>query len=166
MQINFILLQTIVNSMKKIQKIITVICILISAALFFVSVYLTASGLIITAILYISFLISDSADKAMDRPILSAFLGDDGKSITVANYGNKKAFNINIEILPSNLKFFIESLPCDSENDLDCRELPGNIRVILNYSDETGKKHLKTADLKFSENTKYDPTKPLIPIFQ
>ncbi|MDD4126804.1 MAG: hypothetical protein PHV39_03855 [Methanomicrobium sp.] len=152
--------------MKKIQKIITVICILISAALSFISVYLTASGLIITATLYISFLISGSADKAMDRPILSALLGDNGKSITVANYGNKKALNVNIEILPSNLRFFLESLPCDSGNEIYCRELPGNIRVILNYSDETGKKHTKTEDLKFNDNSDYDPTKPLIPIFQ
>jgi tetrahydromethanopterin S-methyltransferase subunit F len=140
--------------------------IIISILLLPASVYLTAAGIIITATLFMLCLISESAGKAMEKPILVAYLGDDGRSIIVGNIGNKDAVNINISLIPANLEFAIDNLSTDIEEKKDCGQLIGKNRAIMEYSDDTGTKHKKTSDLNFKDCKEYDPTKPLIPIFQ
>ena len=131
-----------------------------------ISPYIAAAGLIVSATAIMLFLISESAEKIMDRPILAALAGEDGRSFRIENFGNKPALDINAGVLPFNLEFLIEMLPAGEEKKINCERLIGNSRVILNYSDEKGIKYTKSADFSTPLKHEYDPAKPLIPIFR
>lgn len=152
--------------MKKNYIIVVFSGVLISLFLYLISAYLTATGLIVTGTLALLFFMSESAENIMQRPILSAYPKPGNKSFTVVNLGNKSALDISIEVLPHNLEFFITNLNSDENYDIECEKFLGNSRVFFTYSDDKGKRYEKNLELKSDIVTDYDPTKPLIPIFE
>lgn len=152
--------------MERIHKIAIIACLAISVILFPVSILLTATGLIITGTLAMAVLISESAGKAVDRPLLFAFLGEDGRSFITRNIGNAPALEVHVSVVPSNLEYLIGRIDADNEEKTDCGQLIGKNRIIMEYADESGKRYSKSADLQFKEDCEYDPTKPMIPIFK
>lgn len=152
--------------MKKNHKIALAVCLVISLLLFPFSFLFTATGLIITGTLLMSVLISESSEKIVEKPMLSAYLGEDGRSFIIKNFGNRDATEINISLVPSNLEYLIPRLEADKEEKTDCGELIGRNRIIMDYADDDGKRYSKSADLKFRDECEYDPTKPMIPIFK
>ena len=152
--------------MKKNHKVAIAACLAISLILFPFSALLTAVGLIITGTLAMSVLISESAETVVNKPILFSYLGEDGRSFILKNIGNVDALDIHISLVPSNLEFLIERIEADTEENTDCGELIGKNRIIVDYTDETGTRYSKTANLNFRDDCEYDPTKPMIPIFK
>ncbi|MBN1431590.1 MAG: hypothetical protein JW931_02340 [Methanomicrobiaceae archaeon] len=152
--------------MKKNHKVAIVACLALSLLLFPVSVLLTAVGLIITGTLAMSVLISESAETVVDKPILFAYLGEDGRSFILKNIGNVDALDIHISLVPSNLEFLNKRIEADTEDKTECGQLIGKNRIIVDYTDETGNRYSKTANLNFKDDCEYDPTKPMIPIFK
>lgn len=152
--------------MEKIYKIAIAVCLAISVLLFPVSVLLTATGLIITGTLAMVIHITESAGEAIDRPLLFAFLGEDGRSFVIRNVGNAAASEIHVSVVPSNLEYIIDYIDADDEEQTDCGQLIGKNRIIMEYADEAGKRYSKSVDLQFKEDCEYDPTKPMIPIFK
>lgn len=141
-------------------------CILVSVLLFTVSFLLTVMGLIITGTIAMTFMISESAEGIVDKPLIYAYLGDDGRSFILKNIGNVDALEIHISIVPSNLEYHIGRIDPDDEEKTDCGRLIGKNRIILDYSDKDGKKYKRTAELVFTEDCEYDPTKTMIPLFR
>ncbi|GEM_PF-4663246 len=152
--------------MKKGHIAAIAVCIIFSVLLSPVSPILTVIGLILSGTLAMAFAISESAEKIMDKPLLFAYLGDDGRSFILKNIGDADALDIHISIIPSNLEYLFEHLGADSEEKTDCGRLLGKNRIILNYSDEDGKRYKKTAELGFREECEYDPIKPMFPLFK
>lgn len=152
--------------MKKNHIIVIAACLAVSVLLFPVSVLLTAAGLIITGTLVMAVMVSESAEELVEKPIIFAYLGEDGRSFVLKNIGNVDALDIHISVVPSNLEYLIERLGSDTEEITDCGQLIGKNRAIINYTDETGKRYSKSAELKFKEECEYDPTKPMFPMFK
>lgn len=152
--------------MKKNHKFAIAICLVISVVLLPFSVILTATGLIITGTLAMAVMVSESAETLVEKPILLAFLGEDGRSFILKNIGNVDALDIHISVVPSNLEYLIERLEADTGEKTDCGQLIGKNKVIIDYTDGTGKRYSKTTDLNFRQECEYDPTKPMIPMFK
>jgi len=152
--------------MKKNHKFAIATSLIISVVLLPFSVILTAAGLIITGTLAMGIMISESAESLVDRPLLFAYLGEDGRSFVLKNMGNIDALDIHVSIVPANLEYLIERIAADIEEKTNCDQLIGKNRIIVNYTDKTGTRYSKSADLSFNEECDYDPTQPMIPLFR
>lgn len=146
--------------------IVVIVCLVISILLVPISPLLTVIGLIITVTIVMAVMISESAGKTVDRPILSACLREDGRGFVLKNFGNGDALDVRISVLPSNLEYMLARIEADDEEVIDCGQLLGNNRVIMNYTDEKREEYNGSADLNPGNDCEYDPFKPMIPIFK
>lgn len=148
------------------QIIALALCLIISViSSFLLSVYVGAIFLVITATLAMCFHIYNSAGKGIEKPILLLSIDDDGKTLLIYNIGNRKAENVRVSLLPSNIEFTIPAIPEDSHVTYDAGSLVGKNRAIVRFSDEKGIEHFHKQELLFRDECEYDPTKPMFNLF-
>jgi len=137
--------------------------VIICAVLFFINIYLGATGVVILIALGMSFFIMEDAEVLPDIAIR---LNEDAKGITAVNRGTAPAYRIHIAMVPLNIEFNISELAVDTTSD---HPLPGMIneaKAVVTFEDSKGSHHTRSFSLSALGKNDDDLLKPMFPLFK
>jgi hypothetical protein len=153
--------------MESRQKITLIIGLIITAALFPFSPYISAVALVIVLALFISFLMLNTSKRFQAVPELTLKLQDDAKGVIVKNKGGDTALNIHIALVPLDIEFDIPKLEPDAIWVQPCSHMIETVKVVAGFENAQGRKFSHSVMLSALEEEKSeeDLLKPMFPMF-
>jgi hypothetical protein len=147
--------------MEKIHKILLVIGALICVLLFWINIYLGATGVIILVALAMSVFIMEDSRVL---PEITVRLGDNAKKVVVENSGNAPAFRIHVALVPLDIEFDLPELAADSRHEYPLPRMIDTAKAAVTFEDSKSVQISRTFALSAMENGD-DPLKPMFPLF-
>ncbi|MGA2913242.1 MAG: hypothetical protein ABSE07_06970 [Methanoregula sp.] len=143
-------------------KILLVLGAGITIILLFVNIYLAG----IVCVLFITLLMSlQIMQDSRGIPDIVAKLREDAKGVILTNTGNARAEKIHVALVPGNIEFDTPPLDPDSTYEYRLDAMVEEIKVVVTYANENGRKFSGSSRLSVFGNEP-DLLKPLIPIFK
>jgi len=149
--------------MEKNHTIIVGAGVLLCAILFYIDIYLGATGAVILIAIAMSFFIMEDAGVLPDVAIR---LHDDAKRIIVTNRGTAPAYRIHIAMVPLNIEFDIPELSVDATSERQLQEMINEAKAVVTFEDSKGSHYTRTIALSALGNTDDDLLKPMFPLFK
>jgi len=132
--------------------------------LFFINVYLGATGAIILAALAMSVLIMEDSRVL---PEITIELGDDAKKIRVKNEGNAPAYEIHVAVVPLDIEFDLPELAADAAYDYPLPHMIDEAKAVVSFRAKTGSAQTsRTFPLSALGKNGDDLLKPMFPLFK
>ncbi len=131
--------------------------------LFFINVYLGATGAIILAALAMSVFIMEDSRVL---PEITVSLGDDAKKILVKNEGNAHAYNIHIALVPLDTEFDLPELAADATYEYTLPKMIDEAKAAVTFRAGTGTQISRTFPLSALGKNGDDLLKPMFPLFK
>jgi len=132
--------------------------------LFFINVYLGATGAIILAALAMSALIMEDSRVL---PEIAIELGDDAKKIQVKNEGNAPAYAIHVAVVPLDIEFDLPELAADAVYDYPLPRMIDEAKAVVSFHAKTdGPQTSRTFPLSALGKNGDDLLKPMFPLFK
>ena len=135
--------------------------ILVTILLYFVSIYLAGIAAIVIAAVIMSMMIMQDSGFL---PQVDVNLREDAKAILLVNAGNSPAVGIHVALVPLNKEYDIASLAVDERHEFPLESMITEVKVVITYANENGQQFSHTETLS-SSRERFDPLKPMIPIF-
>ena len=145
---------------KKITAVLAV-GLLVTALLFFTSIYLAGIAAIIVVVLVMSLLIMQDTTV---MPQVGVRLREDAKAVVLTNAGNSPAQNIHVALVPLNIEYTVATLAADQVHEYPLPTMIAEVKVVITYASEKGQQFSHTCKISSSEE-EFDPLKPMIPVF-
>jgi hypothetical protein len=148
--------------MDKNTKIILVLGVIITIALFFIDIYAAGIAGVLFGTLIMSLLIMQDSKGIPD---LTATFRDDAKAVIITNKGNTRAVKIHATLIPMNIEFDVPVLEVESTHELPLPTIIPEVKIILTYENENERGFSRTSLLSaFKEEP--DLLKPMLPLFR
>ncbi len=150
--------------MERNHIILVVLGLAVCVALFFIfDIYASLIGIVLVIALAMSlFIMSDSAMN----PDVHVTLKEDAKGIVVRNRGNAKAMSIRLTLVPQDIQYTIPSLDVEAKKEFPSDTMIDQVKILLNYQNETGTEYKKTLALSALDRPDDDLLKPAFPMFK
>jgi hypothetical protein len=136
---------------------------IICAILFFIDIYLGATGAIILIALAMSFFIMEDAEVLPDMAIR---LNEDAKGITAVNRGTAPAYRVHIAMVPLNIEFDIPEIAVDAISDHPLPAMVNEVKAVVTFEDSKGLHYTRTFFLSALGKNDDDLLKPMFPLFK
>lgn len=149
--------------MEKNHTIILGAGVLVCAVLFYINMYLGATGAIILIAIAMSFFIMEDSETLPD---LTINLHDDAKRIGVTNRGTAPAYRIHIAMVPLNIEFDIPELGVDASSEHQFQEMINEAKAVATFEDSKGSYYTRTFALSALGKNDDDLLKPMFPMFK
>lgn len=151
--------------MNMFRMAVTGICVAATVLLGLINPLFIGFGVIITATIIMSFVISDSGKKVGERPNVIPYVSDDRRKIVLTNIGKHPAFDVKGEIKKKNIIISAGKIEPDGIFDYSAENLEGSAVIYISYKNEDGKEFKGNQKLIFGMDQDYDPTKPIFNMF-
>jgi hypothetical protein len=149
--------------MENIHKSLLVAGALICIILFWINIYLGATGAILLAALAMSvFIMEDS----WVLPEITVSLGDNAKKVVVTNEGNSPAYRIHVALVPLDIEFDLPELAADTRNEHPLTRMVETVKAVVDFDDAKGVHTSRTFTLSAMGKGDDDPLKPMFPLFK
>jgi hypothetical protein len=135
--------------------------IIVTALLFFISIYLAGIAFIILVAVVMSLLIMQDTTFL---PQVDVRLRDDAKAIVLTNTGNSPALRIHVALVPVNIEYDIDSLAADASHEHLLASMMAEVKAVVTYSNEKGQAFSHSRNLS-AAGDEFEPLKPMIPVF-
>jgi len=149
--------------MENIHKGLLVGGALVCIFLFWINVYLGATGVILLAALAMSIFIMEDSRVL---PEITVRLGDNAKKIVVENGGNAPANRIHITLVPLDIEFDIPELAADARYEYSLNRMIGEAKAVVAFDDAKGVHTSRTFSLSALGKNDDDLLKPMFPLFK
>jgi hypothetical protein len=149
--------------MEKNHTIILGAGVFVCAVLFFINIYLGATGAIILIAIAMSFFIMEDSEVLPD---IAINLHDDAKKIGVINRGTASAYRIHIAMVPLNIEFDIPELAVDGVKEHQLQEMINEAKAVVTFEDSKGSHYTRTFALSALGKNDDDLLKPMFPMFK
>ena len=149
--------------MEKNHTIILGAGVLVCAILFYINIYLGATGAVILIAIAMSFYIMEDAEVLPD---LAISLHDDAKRIGVTNRGTAPAYRIHITMVPLNIEFNIPELAVDGTSEHQLHEMINEAKAVVTFEDSNRAHYTRTFALSALGKNDDDLLKPMFPLFK
>lgn len=149
--------------MEKNHTIIVGAGVLVCALLFYIDIYLGATGVVVLIAIAMSFFIMEDAGVLPDVTIR---LHDDAKRIIVTNRGTAPAYRIHITLVPLNIEFDIPELSVDATSERQLQEMISEAKAVVTFEDSKGSHYTRTTALSALGKNDDDLLKPMFPLFK
>jgi hypothetical protein len=149
--------------MEKNHTIIVGAGVLVCALLFYIDIYLGATGVVVLIAIAMSFFIMEDAGVLPDVAIR---LHDDAKRIIVTNRGTAPAYRIHITLVPLNIEFDIPELSVDATSERQLQEMISEAKAVVTFEDSKGSHYTRTTALSALGKNDDDLLKPMFPLFK
>jgi hypothetical protein len=149
--------------MEKIHKILLVAGALICVLLFWINIYLGATGVIILAALAMSVFIMEDARVL---PELTVRLGDNAKKVVVENSGNAPAYRIHVALVPLDIEFDLPELAADARHEYPLTRMVDTAKAVVTFEDKNSVETSRTFTLSALGKGDNDPLRPMFPLFR
>ena len=149
--------------MEKNHTIIILAGVIVCAILFFINIYLGATGAIILIAIAMSFFIMEDSEVLPD---IAINLHDDAKRIGVTNRGTAPAYRIHIAMVPLNIEFDIPELAVDGVTEHQLQEMINEAKAVVTFEDSKGSHYTRTFVLSALGKNDDDLLKPMFPMFK
>jgi hypothetical protein len=137
--------------------------VLVCAILFYINIYLGATGAVILIAIAMSFFIMEDAGVLPDVAIR---LHDDAKRIIVTNRGTAPAYRIHITLVPLNIEFDIPELSVDATSERQLQEMISEAKAVVTFEDSKGSHYTRTTAISALGKNDDDLLKPMFPLFK
>lgn len=131
--------------------------------LFFINIYLGATGVIILAALAMSLWIMEDSRVL---PEITVSLRDDAKKIRVKNEGNATAYAIHVALVPLDTEFDLPELAADAMYEYPLSSMIDEAKAVVSYRAQTGGETSRTFPLSALGKNGDDLLKPMFPLFK
>ncbi|MFA5236605.1 MAG: hypothetical protein WC362_01985 [Methanoregula sp.] len=149
--------------MEKIYKILLAAGALICILLFFIDIYLGATGVIILVALAMSVYIMEDSKILPD---VTARLGDDAKKIVITNAGTAPAYRIHVTLVPLDIEFDLPELAVDARYEYALTRMIEEAKAVVLFDDAKGVQTSRTFTLLAMGKSDDDLLKPMFPLFK
>jgi len=149
--------------MEKNHTIIVGAGVLVCALLFYIDIYLGATGVVVLIAIAMSFFIMEDAGVLPDVTIR---LHDDAKRIIVTNRGTAPAYRIHITLVPLNIEFDIHELSVDATSEHRLQEMISEAKAVVTFEDSKGSHYTRTTAISALGKNDDDLLKPMFPLFK
>jgi hypothetical protein len=149
--------------MEKNHTIIVGAGVLVCALLFYIDIYLGATGVVVLIAIAMSFFIMEDAGVLPDVAIR---LHDDAKRIIVTNRGTAPAYRIHITLVPLNIDFDIPELSVDATSERQLQEMISEVKAVVTFEDSKGSHYTRTTAISALGKNDDDLLKPMFPLFK
>jgi hypothetical protein len=149
--------------MEKNHTIIVGAGVLVCALLFYIDIYLGATGVVVLIAIAMSFFIMEDAGVLPDVTIR---LHDDAKRIIVTNRGTAPAYRIHITLVPLNIEFDIPELSVDATSERQLQEMISEAKAVVTFEDSKGSHYTRTTAISALGKNDDDLLKPMFPLFK
>jgi len=149
--------------MEKNHTIILGAGVLVCAILFYINIYLGATGAVILIAIAMSFFIMEDAEVLPD---ISVTLFEDAKGIIVTNRGTAPAYRIHLALVPLNIELDIPELAVDAISKHPLNEMVNEAKASARFEDSRGSHYTRTFALSALGNSDDDLLKPMFPLFK
>ncbi|MGD0535783.1 MAG: hypothetical protein ABR999_10160 [Methanoregula sp.] len=149
--------------MEKIHKILLAAGALICILLFWIDIYLGATGVIVLVALAMSVFIMEDSRVL---PELMVRLGDDAKKVVVENSGNAPAYRIHVALVPLDIEFDLPELVADARYEYPLTRMIEEAKAAVTFDDAKGVKTSRTFTLSALGKGDDDLLKPMFPLFK
>jgi hypothetical protein len=149
--------------MEKNHTIILGVGVLVCALLFYIDIYLGATGVVVLIAIAMSFFIMEDAGVLPDVAIR---LHDDAKRIIVTNRGTAPAYRIHITLVPLNIEFDIPELSVDATSERQLQEMISEAKAVVTFEDSKGSHYTRTTAISALGKNDDDLLKPMFPLFK
>jgi hypothetical protein len=149
--------------MEKNHTIIVGAGVLVCALLFYIDIYLGATGVVVLIAIAMSFFIMEDAGVLPDVAIR---LHDDAKRIIVTNRGTAPAYRIHITLVPLNIEFDIPELSVDATSERQLQEMISEAKAVVTFEDSKGSHYTRTTAISALGKNDDDLLKPMFPLFK
>jgi hypothetical protein len=123
------------EGMEKIHKRLLVVGALICVLLFWINIYLSATGVIILVALAMSVFIMEDSRVI---PEITVRLGDNAKKVVVTNEGNAPAYRIHVVLFPLDIGFDLPGLAADARNEHPLTRMVETAKAVVDFDDAQG----------------------------
>ncbi|MEN6396132.1 MAG: hypothetical protein ABFC78_06575, partial [Methanoregula sp.] len=121
--------------MEKIHKLLLAVGALICIFLFWIDIYLGATGVVVLVALAMSvFIMEDSWVLAE----ITVRLGDEAKQVIVQNSGNSPAYRIHVTLIPHDIEFDLPELAADGQFEYPLPRMVEEAKAIVRFSNAKG----------------------------
>ncbi len=135
--------------------------ILVCALLYFVSIYLAGTAIIIVIAIVMSLMIMQDTTF---RPQVEVRLREDAKAVVLRNAGNSPALRIHVALVPMDIEYDVASLAVDEVHEYPVSSMISEVKAVITYANEKGLSFSRSEKLSASEEA-FEPLKPMIPLF-
>ncbi|MFA6364620.1 hypothetical protein [Methanoregula sp.] len=149
--------------MEKIHKILLAAGALICILLFWIDIYLGATGVIVLVALAMSVFIMEDSRVL---PEITTRLGDDAKKVVVENSGNAPAHRIHVALVPLDIEFDLSELAADARYEYSLPRMIEEAKAAVTFEDAKGVKTSRTFTLSALGKGDDDLLKPMFPLFK
>jgi hypothetical protein len=149
--------------MEKIHKILLVAGALICVLLFWINIYLGATGVIILVALAMSVFIMEDSRVL---PEITIRLGDNAKNVVVANEGNAPAYRIHVALVPLDIEFDLPELVADARHEYPLARMVDTAKAVVTFEDTNSVQTRRTFTLSALGKGDDDPLRPMFPLFR
>jgi len=149
--------------MEKIHKLLLAAGALICILLFWINIYLGATGVIVLVALAMSVFIMEDSRVL---PEITAKLGDDAKKVVVENSGNALAYRIHVALIPLDIEFDLPELASDARYEYPLTRMVDEAKAVVTFNDAKGVQTSRTFTLSALGKGDDDLLRPMFPLFK
>lgn len=149
--------------MENIHKSLLVVGALICVLLFWINIYLGATGVIILAALVMSVFIMEDSRVL---PEITVRLGDNSKKVVVTNEGNAPAYRIHVTLVPLDIEFDLPELAAEARDEHPLTRMVEKVKAVVDFDDAKGVHTSRTFTLSALGESDDDLFRPMFPLFK